>query len=134
MLTQFLKHYLLTLIGFLILDGIWLAVVAKGFYQTQLGFLFADSPKWWAAGLFYLLFVAGLVVFVVSPGIQDGKLGRAVLMGALFGLVAYATYDLTNLATIKGWPPIVTVVDLCWGAFLSAGTTLFSVWLGLKWS
>jgi uncharacterized membrane protein len=127
------KTYVIALVVFLVLDAIWLGVIAPRFYQAQIGFLMADHPKWLAAGVFYLFFVAGLVLLVVSPGIREGALGKAALRGALFGLVTYATYDLTNLATVEGWPLLVTVVDLGWGTVLSATTTLLSVWLGLNW-
>lgn len=130
---DFAKHYMLTLIPFLVLDAIWLGVVAQGLYQAQIGFLLAKNPNWAAAGVFYLLYVAGLVVFVVAPGIRAGATGQAALRGAFFGLVAYATYDLTNLATVDRWPVLLTAVDLVWGAFLSAATSFAAVWLGRRW-
>jgi uncharacterized membrane protein len=100
-----LKHYFITLICFLILDAIWLGLIAQSFYQAQIGFLLAKNPNWLAAGAFYLLYVAGLVYFVVGPALRAGIApGRAALRGAFFGLVAYATYDLTNLATVDRWP------------------------------
>lgn len=132
MTRSFAKHYVLALLAFLVLDGIWLGSVARPFYRSQLGFLLTESPNWAAVGIFYLLFVAGLVVFVVSPGARDGSLGRAVARGGLFGLVTYAAYDLTNLATVEGWPLVVTVVDLAWGTILSATTTFFTLWFGRK--
>ena len=130
---SFWKHYLVTFLVFLVLDALWLGLVAPRFYQSQIGFLMAKRPKWAAAGIFYLLFVAGLVVFCVSPGVQQSSLGWAAWRGALFGLVAYATYDLTNLATIEGWPLLVTAVDLVWGTALSTATTVLSVWLAKLW-
>ena len=119
----YLKVYLAALIAFLAIDGIWLTVAARGFYRDRLGFLLREQPNWWAAGSFYLLFVAGLLVFAVGPGLQAGSLGRAVLLGAFFGLVTYATYDLTNLATVKNWPWSVTLVDLAWGTVLAASVS-----------
>jgi uncharacterized membrane protein len=130
---DFAKCYLLALVGLLVLDGIWLGCVAWPFYRSQIGFLLSESPNWAAAGVFYLLFTVGLVVFVVSPSLRGGSVSLAVLRGGFFGLVCYATYDLTNLATVKGWPLLVTVVDLVWGTVLTATTTLFSLWLGRKW-
>jgi len=124
---SFLKCYLLTLIPFVILDAIWLGVVAPNFYKSQIGFILARNPNWAAAALFYLLFIAGMVVFVTG---RDGTLLQAAMRGALFGLVCYATYDLTNLATLEGWPIVVTVVDLSWGTFLGATTALAAVSLG----
>ena len=116
----YVKVYLISLIGFLVIDFVWLAFVARTFYRKHLGFLLADQPNWWAAVAFYLLFVAGMVVFVVTPCLQAGSLRKVLLLGAFFGLVTYATYDLTNHATVKNWPWIVTVIDLCWGAVLAA--------------
>jgi len=116
----YLKVYLAALVGFLALDGLWLAVIARGFYREKLGFLLSDQPNWWAAGFFYLLFIGGLMVFAIVPGLQAGSVWRALLLGAFFGLVTYATYDLTNLATVKNWPWVVSVVDMVWGAFLAA--------------
>jgi uncharacterized membrane protein len=130
---DFVKHYLVTLGVFLILDAIWLGLIARRLYQSQIGFIMAKQPKWAAAGIFYLLFVVGLVVFCVSPGVREGSLGQAAWRAALFGLVTYATYDLTNLATLEGWPLTVTVIDLVWGTALSTTTTLLSVWLARMW-
>jgi uncharacterized membrane protein len=126
---DFAKYYLITLVVFLVLDAIWLGVIARRLYQAQIGFLMAKKPRWAAAGVFYLLFVVGLVVFCVSPGVREGSLGQAAWRAALFGLVTYATYDLTNLATVEGWPLLVTIIDLAWGTTLATATTLLSVWL-----
>ena len=123
-----LKHYLAALLVLLLLDAVWLGLVARNFYKAHLGFIMADHPVWAAAGAFYLLYVAGLVVFVVSPGVRERRPGRAALKGAFFGLVAYAAYDLTNLATLERWPLAVTLVDLAWGTFLSAATAGAAVW------
>jgi uncharacterized membrane protein len=123
-----LKHYFITLICFLILDAIWLGLIAQPFYQAQIGFLLAKNPNWLAAGAFYLLYVAGLVSFVVGPALRTGTPpARAARRGAFFGLVAYATYDLTNLATVDRWPLLLTVVDMAWGTLLGALTTLAAV-------
>ena len=129
MSVAFAKHYLLTLLPFVVLDAFWLGVVAPSFYKSQIGLIMARNPNWLAAVIFYLLYIAGMVVFVTG---REGTLQQAALRGALFGLTCYATYDLTNLATLEGWPIRVTVVDLCWGTFLSAATALAAVWLGQK--
>lgn len=126
------KLYFITLIAFLAIDSLWLGLVAPSFYQSQIGYIMAESPDLIAAGLFYLLFIFGMVVFIVEPGVREGTLLKAVARGALFGLVTYATYDLTNLATLEGWPILVTIVDLAWGTFLSAAVTLVSVWVGKR--
>ena len=110
--------YLVTLAVFFAIDMVWLGVVAKTFYRKHLGYLMAPKVGWPAAVLFYLLFIAGLVVFAVRPGLAAGAPLKALLLGAFLGLVAYATYDLTNQATVKDWPLVVTVVDLVWGTVL----------------
>ena len=119
-----LLTYLLTLAIFFAVDMVWLGLVAKGFYRRQLGELLSQTVVWPAAILFYLLFIAGLQLFVVAPALRGGGTIQALWQGALFGLIAYATYDLTNLATLKGWPLAVTLVDLAWGAALG-GTVSF---------
>jgi uncharacterized membrane protein len=116
---NYLKLYLSVFALFLVIDMLWLGMVAGWFYRKNLGYLLSPDVKWSAAIVFYLLFVAGLLVFAILPGLQAGSVRRAIALGAFFGLVSYATYDLTNLATIKDWPLIVTVVDLIWGAVLS---------------
>lgn len=127
-----LKLYLATLLGFVVVDGVWLAFVARGFYQKHLGHLLRPDPNWIAAILFYLLFIGGLLVFAVLPGLQADSLRKTILLGGFLGLVTYATYDLTNLATIKDWPIQVTVVDLVWGGFL-AGSVSAVGFLAGKW-
>ena len=111
--------YAIMFATFLAVDGVWLAVVARGFYRRNLGDLMRSNINWGAALAFYLLFVVGVLVFAVLPGADSESLLRAVGLGALFGFLAYATYDLTNLATIEGWPAIVSYVDMVWGAVLS---------------
>ena len=132
MIAYYLKVYLLTLAGFLAIDMVWLVVVARGFYRERLGFLLSDQPNWWAAISFYLLFVVGLLVFVIVPAMEAGSLRKALLLGAFFGLVTYATYDLTNHATIKNWPWIVTLVDMTWGAILATMVSCIGYLVG-RW-
>jgi len=122
--------YLITFICFFMIDLVWLGLIAKGFYRKHLGEMLSPKVNWAAAILFYLLFIFGLVVFVVRPGVIQNTPLNALLMGALLGLVCYATYDLTNLATIKDWPLVVTVIDLIWGTVLGASVSLISVILG----
>jgi uncharacterized membrane protein len=129
---DFAKHFPLVLATFLLLDAAWLGLVAPRFYQSQIGYLLRDTPNWYAAGLFYLVYISGLTVFVVTPAIRGQSLWLGVAKGAWFGIVTYATYDLTNLATIRDWPLLVTLVDLVWGATLCATTTLVSTWLGQR--
>lgn len=129
-----IKQYFVALLTFLAIDGLWLTVVAKNFYAKHLGYLMAKTPNLAAAGIFYLIYILGIVVLVLSPALQKGSLATAVLTGALFGLCGYATYDLTNLATIKDWPLLVTVVDLIWGTFLSGAVAGISYSILTKWS
>jgi len=117
---HFLKLFGVGLLVLLVLDLIWLGVVAKGFYQEQLGHLMRPDVRWLPAVLFYLIYVAVVVAIVVVPAVEQQSLGRAVLFGALFGLAAYSAYDLTSLALIRDFPIKVAVVDLAWGTFLTA--------------
>lgn len=120
---MFFKLYAIALPVFFAIDMIWLGLIAKNFYRQQIGFLMKGDVNWLAAIAFYLLFIVGLVLFVIMPAIEKGSWTHAVLFGALFGLITYATYDLTNLATVKDWPLLVTVVDLVWGAVLAASVS-----------
>ena len=104
-----------------ILDGLWLGVIAGGFYKEKLGGLLRDKPIWSVAALFYLVHVVGIATLVLP---QASSWSGALLLGGLFGFCAYGAYDLTNQATIKGWPPIVTAVDLAWGTAATALTAL----------
>lgn len=130
---NYLKLYLVALAAFLLLDFAWLGFIAKGFYQEQIGFLMARQIRWGAAFLFYALYILGLLVFVISPALKGHNSTSPLLYGALLGLIAYATYDLTNLATIEGWPVKVVVFDLIWGAFISAATCWIAYWAGKVW-
>jgi uncharacterized membrane protein len=112
--------YVATLILFVGIDLVWLAVVARTFYRDQLGGLMAAKLNYPAALAFYLIYAAGLVFFAVRPALAAGSWAEAAKLGAAFGFVAYATYDLTNLATIRNWPLALTFVDLVWGTVLSA--------------
>jgi uncharacterized membrane protein len=125
-----LLMYLLTLVIFFLIDMVWLGLVAKNFYRRHLGEMLSPKVNWPAAILFYLLFIAGLLLFVIEPA--QGRALQALWKGAFFGLIAYATYDLTNLATMNNWPLLVTVVDLVWGTVLGAAVSFFSTMLG-RW-
>jgi uncharacterized membrane protein len=116
---RYFKLYLVSLAAFFAIDMVWLGLAARSFYQQQIGFLLAPSPNWFVAALFYLLFIAGLLYFVVVPGLNANSLKSTLLKAALFGLITYATYDLTNLATLKDWPVLLSFVDMLWGTFLS---------------
>ncbi len=127
--TMFLKLYFIALPVFFAIDMLWLGLIAKNFYANQIGFLMRPDINWTAAILFYLLFIAGLVQFVIVPALEKGSFLHALFLGAFFGLITYATYDLTNLATIKNWPLLVTIVDLAWGATLAATVSTASYFI-----
>lgn len=128
----FLKLYLIALPIFFLVDMIWLGVIAKNFYKNQIGFLMKPDVNWTAAIIFYLLFLVGVVLFVIEPALEKKNLMFALSRGALFGLITYATYDLTNLATLKDWPLKVVVVDMIWGAVLSGTVCGSSYWIANK--
>ncbi len=132
MIGYYIKLYFVTLAAFLAIDLVWLGLVARTFYRRYLDWLMAANPNWVAALVFYLLFVVGVLVFVVVPGVEEGSLRTTLLRAALFGLIAYATYDLTNLATVKDWPLAVTVVDMVWGTALSVAVGYIGFVAG-KW-
>jgi uncharacterized membrane protein len=112
--------FLVTLPVLLVVDIIWIGVIASRFYRDQLGSLFAPSVNWPAAIAFYLIYAAAIVFFVLMPSLARQSLLYAVLVGGFLGLVAYATYDLTNLVVIKDWPFLMSIVDMVWGAFMTA--------------
>ena len=118
-MVKFIQIYLVVLAAFFVIDMIWLGLVAKKFYREQLGSLMRAGVNWPAAIIFYLLFIVGLVFFIVYPAVEQGSWFYALWTGAFFGLICYATYDLTNLATLKNWPLKMTIVDLIWGSVLS---------------
>ena len=117
---KFIAAYAVMALTFLAIDIVWLGYVARSLYKEHLGPLMVENIDLGAATGFYLLYVLGVVVFVVMPALQSGGWQRAVMMGALFGLVAYATFDLTNLAVMKGYPATIAFIDMAWGAVLTA--------------
>ena len=114
----YLKLYFLTVPIFFIIDLIWLGVVAKAFYQKNLNHILSPNVHWPAAIIFYLMYIAGILIFAVLPGLAKDSLRHAAMWGALFGFFTYATYDLTNLALLKDWPLKVVIVDILWGVVL----------------
>ncbi len=123
----FFTLYALAVPVFFIIDMIWLGFIARNFYQAKMGYLLGDV-NWVAAVIFYLVFLLGLTFFATYPAVAKSTLLMAVLLGGLFGFFTYATYDLTNLATIKNWPLSLTIVDILWGTVLGAlvsGVTVF---------
>ncbi len=124
--TTLLKLYLIAVPVFFTIDMIWLALIAKNFYRSQLGNLLTKNINWSAAIIFYLLFICGIIIFALAPAIEKNSLATALVLGGLFGFFAYATYDLTNLATTKDWPLTLTIVDIIWGTFLSGSVATIS--------
>jgi uncharacterized membrane protein len=129
---MFIKLYFIALPVFFVIDMVWLGLVAKIFYREQIGFLMKTDINWLAAIIFYLLFIAGLVTFVILPALEKASWPHTLLYGAFFGLVTYATYDLTNLATVKDWPLLVTIVDLTWGMVLSMVVSFVTYFIAVK--
>lgn len=116
--------YVASAVTFLALDALWLGVVAQKMYQREFGPLLLEKPNMAAAAVFYALYLVGIVFFAVKPALEAGSWSRALIHGALFGLIAYATYDLTNLATLKGFPFKVVIPDLAWGAFVTSAAAI----------
>lgn len=119
---EYVLHYLVIGIVFTIIDGVWLVGVANKFYKQQLGDLLRPKPDLKPAVVFYLLYIFGVQVFALEPALRESSILEAVTHGALLGLLMYATYDLTNLSTLKKWPVRVVLVDMAWGAFLTGLT------------
>ena len=124
--------YLLTLPVFFGIDMLWIGVLAKDFYRNNLGHLLRPDINWAAALIFYLLYIVGILIFATLPALEKQSLRQAVVLGALFGFFAYATYDLSNLATLKDWPINVVFVDILWGMFLTASVAAASFFIG-RW-
>lgn len=124
--------WLVTIPVFFLIDLVWLGVVARGFYASQIGPLLADPIVWWAAILFYLLSIAGIILFAVAPAIDAGSWRKALGPGAAFGFFTYMTYDLTNLATLRGWPLTLVVVDIAWGTVLCGTVATLSYLIGTR--
>ena len=121
-ISRVLLTYAVSVPVFFVVDMIWLGLIAKGFYRKALEPLLTPNINWTAAIIFYFLFLVGILIFALLPGMEKRSLGHTVLMAALFGFIAYATYDLTNLATLREWPLMLSIVDMVWGSFLSAST------------
>jgi uncharacterized membrane protein len=128
---KLLLIYSATVVAFFAVDILWLGWIAKKFYRRHLGRFFSDHVNWPAAVLFYGIYIGGLLFFVVLPAADHDSLLQAVTRGALFGLVTYATYDLTNLATLKDWPVPIVVVDMIWGVVLCSLTGTLGYWVAM---
>lgn len=129
---KYLYLYLITFGIFLIVDLIWLNLIAKNLYQKEIGTLLLKNPNIVPAILFYALFIVALLILVLVPSIQSYTLTKTLLIGAVFGFITYATYDLTNLATLQGWSLKMTIVDLIWGTSVSTLVTFLGYIIGSK--
>ena len=123
---EHIKTFFIAFAVFLGIDMLWLTVIAQKFYKAQIGHLMADKARLLPAAIFYVLFIAAMVYFVIAPALEHQNLTKLILSAVIFGLVTYATYDLTNMATLKDWPLLVTVVDLAWGTFISLAVSLIT--------
>lgn len=132
MIPHYLLAYLITACVFLVLDVVWLSWIARQFYFDRLGEILRDQPNFFAAGAFYAIYIAGIVIFVITPAIRLDSAQHALVYGALFGFIAYGTYDMTNYATLKNWPFVVAAVDMAWGACLT-GLSAFAGYLGTRY-
>ena len=129
----YVKLYLFTIPVFFAIDMIWLGFLARPFYKKHLGYILSPEVNWTAAFAFYLMYIVGIIFFAVRPALEADSLSRALMLGAFFGFITYATYDLTNLATLKDWPITVVIVDIAWGtvlcALVASGSFLIGRWL-----
>lgn len=128
----YIKLYVLTFLVFLGIDSVWLVKVAPNFYKQNIGHLMTDKPNLLAALIFYIINIIGIIMLAVVPALNKHSWTHALIFGAVYGLVTYATYDLTNLATLRDWPLKVTIVDLIWGTFLSASVAVASYFIANK--
>ena len=125
--------YLIATVAFFAIDMLWLGLIARNFYRDKLGFIFTGDVRWPAAIVFYLLYIGGILYFAVNPALEAASLQKALINGALFGLMCYATYDLTNMATIQQWPLVVVVVDIIWGIVLTGSVSAITYLVATKW-
>jgi uncharacterized membrane protein len=132
MTADFFKIYFAAVPVFFAIDLLWLGVVAKDVYKKYIGHLMLPSPNWPVAFLFYLLFIVGLVIFVIQPALRDASWTHALVYGALFGFFTYITFDLTALAVLKDWPWQIVIIDIIWGSSLSAAVSVIAYFIGTK--
>ena len=122
--------FIIAFVIFFIIDILWLGLFAKNMYQSQIGFILAKKPNWYAAIVFYILYIVFLMIFAIMPALQTSSLNDAMLLGALYGFITYATYDLTNLATLEKWPLKVTIIDIIWGTLLGFSVSTLTYLIG----
>lgn len=129
-ITKILLTYFFTALVFFVIDIIWLGLIAKNLYAKYLGQFLSEQVNWTAAVIFYLIFIAGILFFAIYPAVDKGSLKQAVIYGLLFGFFTYSTYDLTNYATLKGWPLNIVFIDIAWGSVLSGLVSLSGYYIG----
>ena len=130
---KYISIFFITTVIFFAIDMLWLGVIARNFYREKLGFIFTGEVNWAAAVIFYLIYIVGIMYFSILPGIDGGNWKMVLLNGAILGFLCYATYDLTNMATIKQWPLIVVLVDIAWGTVLTGSVAVLSYLVATKW-
>ena len=129
---KLILSYLLTAVVFFAIDLTWLGLIAKNLYRKYLGGFLSDTVNWTAAFVFYALFIVGIFIFSILPAVEKNSFSHAVIMGALFGFFTYATYDLTNLATLKNWPLTIVYIDIIWGTILTGLVAAAGYWITKK--
>ena len=130
---KYLFLFIITAAIFFALDMLWIGLIARNFYREKLSFIFTGEVRWIPIVIFYSIYIAGILYFVLIPGFAQHDWKMVLLNGALLGLLCYATYDLTNMGTIKQWPLVVTVVDIIWGSFVTAAVSVISYLAAVKW-
>ena len=131
-MTHWIILWIAAAILFLAIDMVWLLWLGRGIYVTEIGEILRQQPNMAAAGAFYVLYITGLMIMVIWPAVQAGSVVQGMLYGALLGLIAYGTYDLTNLAVIKGFTTKIALIDMVWGTFLTSSVSTFAVLIGTR--
>lgn len=129
-IAYFIKLYLVAVPIFFLIDIVWLSFIAKNVYQKYMGHLMKPSPNWAVAVVFYLFFIAGLVLFAIYPAIRNNSWSYALVYGAMFGFFTYMTFDLTSLAVLKDWRWEIVIIDIAWGIVLSGSVSFFTYLIG----
>lgn len=129
---MFTKLYLISLFLMGLVDVVWIGVISKSFYQKHIGFLMTEQVNYIAAAIFYLIYAAAIVFFVVNPAIEKRSITDLIIKAAFLGLVCYGTYDLTNMAVVKGWNWTITIIDILWGTFVTMLSSLLTYAIAMK--
>ncbi len=131
-ISKIIIAYFLTTLVFFAIDMVWLGFIAKDVYRKYLGEFLSDQVNWTAAIIFYLLFIIGIFYFCILPAHEKQSLSKVIISGAFFGFITYATYDLTNMATLKNWPLPIVFIDITWGAVLTSLVSTAGFYI-VKW-